>query len=262
MAGLGKHLDPAFMAGIGVVHGDPRKPATLDLIGGLAHDYATFLVGGLTSAETHFPQAAGTVGDGGLSGVLIGGRVQVAVGLSQGCAPIGPSHVVTRGQDNLLITLDDQPAYELLCEDLGVADGVDPRPWLTNVHAAVLVSGADTNDYLVRNLVGLDPGQGLVAIGEAVEPGSRVMFVRRDAENAGKDLARMLADLKSRAAAPKAGLYFSCLARGPNLFDEPAHEMKAIQETFGDIPIAGFFGNGEISNDRVYGYTGVLLLFL
>jgi small ligand-binding sensory domain FIST len=37
--------------------------------------------------------------------------------------------------------------------------------------------------------------------------------------------------------------------------------MQAIRRVFGDIPIVGFFGNGEISNDRVYGYTGVLTLF-
>jgi small ligand-binding sensory domain FIST len=60
----------------------------------------------------------------------------------------------------------------------------------------------------------------------------------------------------------QAGLYFSCVARGPNLFAGEAHELKAIQETFGEIPIAGFFGNGEISHDRVYGYTGVLTLFV
>lgn len=88
------------------------------------------------------------------------------------------------------------------------------------------------------------------------------MFVRRDAESAAKDLQRMLAGLRSRLSGPpKAGLYYSCVARGPNLFAEAHHEMRAIREAFGDIPLAGFFGNGEISDDRVYGYTGVLTLF-
>jgi small ligand-binding sensory domain FIST len=35
-----------------------------------------------------------------------------------------------------------------------------------------------------------------------------------------------------------------------------------IRETFGDIPLAGFFCNGEISHDQLYGYTGVLTLFV
>ncbi len=259
---LSPQLDRSFMAGLGIVHGDPRAPATMDLVAALAHDTGAFLVGGLTSADSQFPQFAGTLGEGGVSGVLIGGRVRVAVGLTQGCSPIGPAHVVGQCQDNVLVTLDNQPAYELLLEDLGVAEGSDPRPWLSNVHAAVMVSGSDTGDYLVRNLIGLDPEQGLVAIADVVEPGSRVMFVRRDAKSAARDLARMLSDLKGRAPQPKAGLYYSCLARGPSLFDEPSHELRAIADVFGDIAIAGFFGNGEISNDRIYGYTGVLTLFL
>ena len=29
----------------------------------------------------------------------------------------------------------------------------------------------------------------------------------------------------------------------------------------GEVPLVGFFCNGEISHDRLYGYTGVLTLF-
>jgi small ligand-binding sensory domain FIST len=34
-----------------------------------------------------------------------------------------------------------------------------------------------------------------------------------------------------------------------------------LRDTLGDIPVAGIFCNGEISNARLYGYTGVLALF-
>lgn len=252
-----------FAAGLGVVHGDPRNPHTPDIVAALARDHGTYLVGGLSAAESAFPQVAGHIVEGGVSGVLLGGRLEVAVGLTQGCSPIGPSHLVTRGESNVLVTLDDRPALEVMCEDLGVADGVDPRPWLANIHAALPVAGSDIGDYLVRNLIGIEPTRGLVVIAEEVTAGDRLMFVRRDGESASKDLQRMLDDLQSRiAGSPKAGLYFSCVARGPNLFAGEAHELKAIRETFGEIPVAGFFGNGEISHDRVYGYTGVLTLFL
>ena len=33
-------------------------------------------------------------------------------------------------------------------------------------------------------------------------------------------------------------------------------------QRFTDVPLVGFFCNGEISHDRLYGYTGVLSLFL
>ncbi len=38
--------------------------------------------------------------------------------------------------------------------------------------------------------------------------------------------------------------------------------MRLIRDELGDLPLAGFYANGEISNNRLYGYTGVLALFL
>jgi small ligand-binding sensory domain FIST len=37
--------------------------------------------------------------------------------------------------------------------------------------------------------------------------------------------------------------------------------MALLRAVLGDIPIAGFYGAGEISNARLYGYTGILTLF-
>ena len=250
-------------AGFGVVHGDPRNAAAVDIVAALSQERGAYLVGGLSSANSAFPQACGArIVDGGVSGLLLGGRLRIAVGLTQGCAPIGPVHEVTGGEGQILVTLDGQRAFDVLCEDVGIAEGADPRPWLANVHAALPVAGSDDADYVVRNLVGIDPRQGLVAIADDLTRGDKVMFVRRDRASAEKDLRRMLTGLEARLAErPKAGLYYSCVARGPNLFAREHHEMQAIRETFGDIPICGFFGNGEVSNDRVYGYTGVLALF-
>ena len=74
--------------------------------------------------------------------------------------------------------------------------------------------GSDTGDYVVRNLVGIDPRAKRVAIGEAVEPGDQVVFCRRDTAAAREDLARMLESLKEAAPRPRGALYFSCVARG------------------------------------------------
>ena len=74
----------------------------------------------------------------------------------------------------------------------------------------------------------------------------------------------MLKDLRKRAgnAAIRGGLYYSCCARGPNQFGNNSEELGLIAEELGDFPLVGFFANGEISNNRLYGYTGVLTLFL
>ena len=41
----------------------------------------------------------------------------------------------------------------------------------------------------------------------------------------------------------------------------PGSRPRLIRETLGDFPLIGFFANGEISRDRLYGHTGVLTLF-
>lgn len=256
-------IGPDGPAAIGVVHADPRNPAVTAIVTNLANRCGAYLVGGLTSAENSFPQVTGSrVVDGGVSGVLLGGGcLHAVVGLTQGCLPIGPQHCVSRSQGQILFSLDERPAFDVLREDVGATSNADPRRWLANIHAAIPVPGSDRADYVVRNIVGIGPEHGLVAIADTIGPSDRVMFVRRDANNAERDLQRMLTDLKSRSPVkPTAGLYFSCLARGPNLFPDNAHELKAIQKAFGDIPIVGFFGNGEIAHDRLYGYTGVLTL--
>lgn len=249
---------------LGITHADPRNPQIVDVVGELARQHGLYLVGGLSSSDRAMPQVAGNViSEGGVSGVLIAdAKHQLSVGLTQGCSPIGPLHEVTLALKQIIVELDGRPAFEVMREDASASESDDPNIWLANLQVALPISGSDRADYVVRNLAGIDREQGFVAIANMIEEGDRVMFVRRDRQSAERDLDRMLADMKKRAKVPpQAGLYFSCLARGPNLFEREAHEMKAIEQAFGPIPIVGFFGNGEIANDRVYGYTGVLALF-
>ncbi|HOP17484.1 MAG TPA: FIST C-terminal domain-containing protein, partial [Gammaproteobacteria bacterium] len=112
------------------------------------------------------------------------------------------------------------------------------------------------------NLIGIDPDRGLIAIGDMPQPGMEVQFARRDAETAREDLAQMIDGLMKRLPGePRGALYHSCLGRGRNLFGDDSAEMRRVQELIGDVPLAGFYANGEISHNRLYGYTGVLTLF-
>ncbi len=247
----------------GVVHGDPNNSETPSLIEGLAGTTSSFLVGGLTSSRAACYQVAGRITGGGLSGILFAPEVEVATGLTQGCAPIAGSHVISDCLDNVLIGLDGRRALDVFMEDAGEFLGGDMNRIAGNVHAAIPIEGSDTGDYLVRNLVGIDPARGWLAVADNINPGDRVMFVRRDPQSAEDDLIAMLEKIKRRISGPvKGGLYFSCIARGPNLFGALGREMELINRTMGTFPLVGFYAGGEISNSRLYAYTGVLALFL
>ena len=74
----------------------------------------------------------------------------------------------------------------------------------------------------------------------------------------------MLQGLTTRLAGrpARAGIYVSCVARGPNLFGTQSDEIRQIWNALGEVPLVGFFASGEISRDRLYGYTGVLTVFV
>ena len=250
---------------LAVVHADPRIADVTGRIEGLAEQTNGYLAGGLTASRGRFAQLAGDVDEGVVSGVLLSLHdVPVQLGLSQGCSPIGPTRIITSAEENVLFEIDNRPALDVLKEDIGEVLFRDLQRIGGNIFAALPVPGSDTADYLVRNLTGIDKESGAVAIGEMVDNGDPIMFCRRDPESAAEDLKRMLGDLKRRAGGNpiKGGLYFSCVARGPNQFGPDNAELGMIRDALGPFPLAGLFANGEISNNRLYGYTGVLALFL
>ena len=247
----------------GIIHCDPRNPHIPALVQKFAGSLDGFLVGGLSSSRTTFAQVAGRPTEGGISGVLFSDRVPVATGLTQGCTPLGPVHEVTACENNVAITLDGRSALDVLGEDIGEVAVRDFDAIAGTIFAALPIQGSDRADYLVRNLVDIDAERGHLAIGELLETGQALMFCRRDPDAARHDLTRMLRALTARgASSARGGIYVSCLGRGPNIFGPDSAELKAIQREIGDVPLVGFFGNGEISHDRLYTYTGVLTLFL
>jgi len=254
---------------LGVVHGDPRNPQIIDIIEGLAGTTSAFLVGGLTAAADEFPQVAGDFGPseadgGGLSGVLFSSEQMVVSALSQGCTPIGGDHLITEiAGPGVIKALDGRPALEVLREDIGELLSRDLRRIGGYIFAALPIPGSDTGDYLVRNIIGMDLDRQWLQIGAEMQTGERLGFCRRDHVSARADLKRMLEELRERAGGtPRGALYFSCVARGRHLFGPQSEELKMIRATFGDMPLTGFFANGEICNNRLYGYTGVLTLLL
>jgi len=250
----------------GIVHGDPRNTHVAQIIESISTELDPgFLVGGLSSARDHsfLQQIAGQLYEDGVSGVLLSSRIPVISGLTQGCTPMAARHTITRSEGRILAEIDGRPALDVFKEDIGEDLAKDMSRVADYIFLGLPVPGSDTGDYLVRDLMGIDPAEKLLAIGANLEDDIPIMFCRRDDDTAREDMIRMLTDLRKRAKGEiKGGVYYSCLGRGRNQFGENSEELKLIQEQLGDFPLVGFFAHGEISHNRLYGYTGVLTLFL
>ncbi len=255
-----RDLGPGAQGAFGIVHGDPRCATLTADVARLARETGGFLAGGLTSSRRDHAAWAGGPAGGDLSGVLLQGA-HVATALTQGCSLLDGRHEVTGVEGQSVLELDGRPALDVLKAACAEALEQGRRVTAGTLHVALPVAGSDTGAFLVRNLVGIDPASDSIVIGEHVRQGDALMFCVRDRDAAEADLKAMAAQLKARVPRPLGGLYFSCLARGPNMFGKGNREMEIIARTLGEVPLAGFFGNGEISFDRLYAYTGVLVLF-
>jgi small ligand-binding sensory domain FIST len=247
-----------------IVHGDPHNPRIPRLLGELSeHLGGAFLAGGLTSSRNINYQLNDEFIDQCLSGLLFSPEVPVLSALTQGCSPIGPVHTVTAVERNIISRIDDRGALDVFKEDIGEILSRDLERVGGYIFVGIPVAGSDTMDYTIRNLVGIDPENELLAVGDMMMEGDQLMFCKRDTQTAIDDMQRMLDRLKQMLGNKtiRGGLYFTCLGRGPNMFGDEHTELAMIHDTLGEFPLTGFYANGEISHDRLYGFTGVLTLF-
>ncbi len=249
---------------IGVVHGDPENPAFQQLLNELGQRVPeSFLIGGLTSSRGQHLQVANEVIHGGLSGIVFSEDVEVLSNLTQGCTPIGSRHRITQAERNIVYSLDHQPALDVLAEETGEIMARDWERAANFIFAGLVNPNADTDDYTVRQLIGVDENAKIIAIGDIIDDNQELIFCRRDGNSALEDMQRMLLQMKTRLKKPPRGaLYISCLGRGREQFGSNSEEVRLIHSVLGDFPLVGFFANGEIHKNRLYGFTGVLTLFL
>jgi len=287
----------AFPAAAALVHADPAMPDLPDMISEMSSRTASgHLFGGLASSRTRTIQVADGIFEGGLSGVAFGHDVALMSRVTQGCQPVGPVRLITQAHRNLVLTLDGEPALDALLRDLGVPSS-EPREALPRLRET-LVGLSDAQDKLlthagqfgidtrVRPLIGIEPKQRGVALGEEVTAGMQLAFCHRHVDAARRDLVRICSEIREelepdalplaeamalhpgpaeRAPHPARGIagaiYVSCTGRGGPHFGAPSAELALIRHALGDVPLAGFFAAGEIAHRHLHGCTGVLTVF-
>ena len=257
-----------FVTNFGVIHGDPFNPQTQNLIEEIQQQVENgFIVGGLTSSRDKHFQVSDDVTAGGISGVLFSENIRVITNLTQGCSPVGEKHKITKAQENAVFTLDRKPALEVLMHDMEISNYDELEVRSSEIFVGLCIPGSDKSDYTVRNVVGFDPEHSIFAINDYINTDDDIVFCKRTKQTAVDDMQHMLDNMASRLKQTadnnsiRGGIYVSCLGRGREQFGNNSEEIKMIQKTLGDFPLTGFFANGEIHHNKLYGYTGVLTLF-
>jgi small ligand-binding sensory domain FIST len=204
---------------------DPLSSGVNDLLQGLDFAYpGSIKVGGLASAGAMGVQSAlfcnyqlyrdGTVG------VALSGNIVLETIVAQGCRPIGQTYQVTKGERNILLELAAQDSTKMTTGD---AESRPPLEILRDLiqslseedrqlaqHSLFVGVARDEfkqqlghGDFLIRNLLGVDPRVGAIAIGDRVRPGQRIQFHLRDARTSEEDLELLLQRYQKEALKPQ-----------------------------------------------------------
>ena len=263
--------DPQF-----VLLADPFSFPVQNLIMGLDFAYPRAAkIGGLASGAQRPGDNAlfldGAMHGSGAIGLALHGNIMVDTVVAQGCRPIGDAMRITSSQRNVLAELDGKPPMAVLQDLFRSLSERDRQLMGHSLFLGVVMDEfIDTpvqGDFLIRNVVGMDQQTGSLAIGEMLKEGQLVQFHLRDAETSAQDLSfvleRYAAD--NRENEVPGALLFSCLGRGEYLYGRPNHDTEIFREKLGQVPLGGFFCNGEIGpvggTTFLHGYTSSFGLF-
>ncbi|MGB3786704.1 MAG: FIST N-terminal domain-containing protein [Phormidesmis sp.] len=284
-------VNPAEQPGF-VLMADPFSSGTNELLQGLDFAYPDATkVGGLAGIESFSKDSGLFCGQRryreGIVGVALSGEIVLEAIVAQGCRPIGELYRVSEGDRNVMIKLEpDQQAggstqmaqtpLEIL-QRLFQGMSEEERILVQNaLFIGVAQSGFKANltrrDFLIRNLVGVNPRNGAIAVADKIRPGMRVQFHMRDAQTSEEDLEAMLRRYRierlenqlgeaQKGSSPAGALLFSCTGRGEGLYDEPNFDSDLFERYLGPLPVGGFFCNGEIGpvggSTFLHGFTSV-----
>jgi small ligand-binding sensory domain FIST len=231
------------------------------------------VIGGLASGgrgpSDHALYLDGDVVRTGAVGVALSGPLRVDALVAQGCRPVGRPMFVTACEENLLLELNGRKPADVLRELDASLDERDRQLARGALFFGIVMSEKRDEyrqgDFLVRNLMGRDPATGGLWVGAPLRRLDVVQFHLRDARTSAEELDALLSRYRDSSPPPAGALLFSCLGRGVGLYGTPDHDSRLFRSRLGDVPLGGFFCNGEIGPVQgttfLHGYTSSFGLF-
>ncbi|HEY9634079.1 MAG TPA: FIST N-terminal domain-containing protein [Coleofasciculaceae cyanobacterium] len=249
-------------------------------VGGLASAGSMGVQSGLFYFSQKTPQAPSLYREG-IVGLALSGNIVLETIVAQGCRPIGKTYQVTKVERNILLEVAEQNGAQMttgeaesrpplavlrdLIQDLSDADRqLAQHSLFVGVARDEFKLQLGPGDFLIRNLLGVDPRVGAIAIGSNIRPGQRIQFHLRDARTSEEDLELLLQGYQKEASNTEdsvGALMFSCLGRGEGLYGKPNFDSQLFRRYLNNTQLGGFFCNGEIGpvggSTFLHGYTSV-----
>ncbi|MEN8151765.1 MAG: FIST N-terminal domain-containing protein, partial [Planctomycetota bacterium] len=158
------------------------------------------LIGGMASGAQYPGRniliEGGEIRSEGAVGVHLSGGLRVVTVVSQGCRPIGPRFVVTACEKNAIHQFGGKPALASVQSLFDQVDEEERALFQAAPHIGIVINEGQRTfgpgDFLIRNVVGADPGRGSVFLSDFIRRGQTVQFHVRDSQTAHDDFESLL----------------------------------------------------------------------
>jgi len=192
------------------------------------------------------------------------------IGVSQGIRALSEPLEITQVSGYDVITLNAQPALNLLSRELPLEVREQEHLPLHLLLAGVTFGDPEhaitEGRYRLSPIISTNADDRSVTLSSRLMPGERLFWALRQPLAAERDMRKTLERMDQvQMAPPDFGLFFPCMGRGPYFYGGIDRDLDLVAGRYPGMPLIGFYGNGEIGplnhENEIFQYSAVLGLF-
>lgn len=245
-----------------------ENPALIVVVGSVRADAEKIIIGIKDSLKREIPIFGGLAGDDwnlvetfalsrkgktshGLTAVVIDNdKIDVQGLATSGWEPIGAVHTITKSKDNVVYTINNEPALDVFVKYFGYFDNAELKGVPINTMSAqyplqIIREGEEFN--VLRSPLFHEDGTKSLTLAGGVREGDKFRFSISPGFEVIDQTLEEFGDLKKDVPDADLMLLFSCKGRHAALGPLIEDEIEGIYEHW-KAPMIGFFSYGEIGN--------------
>jgi hypothetical protein len=244
--------NPAFIVASGWLHVDDEE-IPKGIIDGFGEEVTIFggMAGDDLALESPLAFTNNKSSSNGLLALIIDeDNIDVRGIATCGWKPIGTTKTVTKSEGNIVYTIDDKPALDMVMKYLGVEIDLDSnKEVVTNISSYYpLQLERENMAPVIRTAMFANKGDRSLICAGNVPQGSRVRFSLPPDFDAIDTVVEECESLKDQQKAD-ALIMFSCISRHLSFGVMMQEELEQVQQVW-NTPMIGFFSYGEFGKSK------------
>lgn len=192
----------------------------------------------------------------GITGFLLGGRMNLGIGSRHGWKPLGRPRAIDSAKGNIIYLIDGQAAVKIYDDYFG-DEALNLRMTARSQMSILYPLGIyreNEKEYLLRNVLAVQSSGSLLCQGEVPQgTEAHIMISNKDscvqaATDAALEAQKQLGDRPATAI-----IVINSFSRLKFLGRSASREIQAIKDVFGEeTPIIGMYGYGEVAPAKTF----------